>query len=181
MSEEIIKWGTLVVAVYAAVLSTLNHWHTRKRDKPRIILTPNVARLRAGKYRLAFHIQNQGLIDTTITQVGFTRRWSSVRTTFHPSPPLGVTLPIYLPAGAGVTVYVPAGTMKNAASERMRSAYLLTGHGTTVRARNGALALYINNPPNTATDEEVINASDEWGHIIASKHGLPKGTLPGEV
>ncbi|NYT22985.1 hypothetical protein H0A73_05180 [Alcaligenaceae bacterium] len=180
MGEEIIKWGTLVVAVYAAILSTLNHWHALKRDKPKIILSPMVARLRIGKYRLAFHIQNQGLIDTSIVQIGFTRRWSIVRTIFHPSPPLGVELPIVLPAGAQITVYVPASTMKNADSERLRSAYLVTGHGTTVKTRNGALALYVNNPPDTATDEEVINASEDWGHIIASEHGLPKGTLPGE-
>lgn len=180
MGEEIIKWGTLAVAVYAAILSTLNHLHARKRDKPRIALTPMVARLRLGKYRLAFHIQNQGLIDTTITQVGFTRRWSTVRTIFHPSPPLGLALPIYLPAGAEVTVYVPASTMKNAASDRLRSAYLLTGYGTTVKARNGALSLYMHNPPDTATDEEIVDASNSWGEIIASEHGLPKGTLPGE-
>lgn len=180
MGEEFIKWGTLVVAAYAAVLSTLNHWHARKRDKPKIVLTPMIARLRAGKYRLAFHIQNQGLIDTTIVQVGLTRRWSTVRTIFHPSPPLGLTLPIHLPAGAQVTVYVPASTMKNATTERMRNAYLVTGHGSTVKSRNGALALYINNPPDTATDEEVEDASNEWGDIMASPHGIPKGTLPGE-
>jgi hypothetical protein len=180
LSEDILGWGTLAIAAYAALLSTFNFVYTKYRDKPKVVLTPVIARLRNGKCRLAFCVENQGLVDTTIRQLGFTRWWTSQRTIFHPSPPLGLRLPIPLPAGTNVTIYVPASTLKDAASKRIRNAYLLTGHGSTVKCRNGALSLYIQNPPDTATDEEIENASHEWGHIIASPHGLPKGALPGE-
>ncbi len=180
-STNIIGWGTLAIAVYAALISTLNLWRDRQRDNVRILVEPCIAKTRQQRFRLAVTITNLSGFEVSISELGFSQgRFSKVRTAFHPTKVVGATLPKRLAPRTSTTMFVPIWADQNATYKGVRRVFARTACGTLAEGRNGALVRYINDLPPAALDEELEEALQDWGTIITSVHGFPKGILPGE-
>ena len=176
MQKEAMQWTTFAIAVYGAALSSVTAWRSWQRDKPKIQLVPEISKTLTGKYRISFLVRNVGLIDSTITELGFTNRLGGCRASFRPSIPKDLGWPISIPAGEEKTIYVPAETMGHIFNLRMKAAYITIGHGIKIKSGSAALSYFLRHQMDIASDQEIEDSRSGAG-LISSPHGLPKGRL----
>ena len=70
--DNIVSVITTVLAIYGAVLSTFNYWHTRKRDKKSVMVTLELKRLedkRHHKSGIPIKVVNNGYRPVAIAKI----------------------------------------------------------------------------------------------------------------
>ena len=70
--DNIVSVITTVLAIYGAVLSTFNYWHTRKRDKKSVMVTLELKRLedkRHHKSGIPIKVVNKGYRPVAIAKI----------------------------------------------------------------------------------------------------------------
>lgn len=180
-SKAVLEWGTLAIAVYAAVIGTFNYLQERRRDQARFEVTPGIARLRSGGFRLVIKVTNLSTFDISIAEMGFMFHGGTHSGAFHPSLITGDSLPIRLSPRTSVDLFVPTLAHEDPDRGSIKCVYVKTADGVLVKANNDALAAFIQDPPTAASDEDLAEALQQWGTMITSIHGMPKGKLPGET
>lgn len=180
-TKAVLEWGTLVIAIYAAAIGTFNYLQERRRDQARFDVIPSIARLKSGGFRLVIEVANLSSFDILIAEMGFRLRGDVTSRVFHPSPISGHSLPIRLSPRTSVNLFVPTAAHEDSLRRLIKCIYVKTADGVLVKSNNSALKAFIQDPPTAASDEDVAQALQQWGTIITSIHGVPKGKLPGEM
>ncbi|WCM88832.1 hypothetical protein [Acidovorax sp. NCPPB 3576] len=179
-AKVILDWGTLAIATYAAAIGTFNFMHERRRDQARIKVEPSIARLHLGGYRLSLNVTNLSAFEVSIAEMGFIYGRGTTHGVFHPSRVSGHHLPIRLGPRANVHLFVPASAHEDSRRNLIEFIYVKTADGVIAKSSNAALEAFAQDAPTAATDSALAEALQEWGTIITSPHGYPKGQLPGE-